>query len=165
MLNIVTNYQILQEFKKSQYYKVNLGIVPTIEKNGTRKFNDNDQFAFNYNSNYNTTIYGQGNIGSIKFYTDHYITDPIFAVYSLDFEEFIFDFDPIMLRDKGIDKYLGFIIKTVEEQYDERVAANELKKKEEKPKGNAENIFSNPGNVNYEDLKEYLKNQNKERYL
>ena len=70
-----------------------------------------------------------------------------------------------MLRDKGIDKYLGFIIKTVEEQYDERVAANELKKKEEKPKGNAENIFSNPGNVNYEDLKEYLKNQNKERYL
>jgi len=165
MLNIVTNYQILQEFKKSQYYKVNLGIVPTVEKNGTRKFNDNDQFAFNYNSNYNTTIYGQGNIGSIKFYTDHYITDPIFAVYSLDFEEFIFDFDPIMLRDKGIDKYLGFIIKTVEEQYDERVAANELKKKEEKPKGNAENIFSNPGNVNYEDLKEYLKNQNKERYL
>jgi len=165
MLNIVTNYQILQEFKKSKYYKVNLGIVPTIEKNGTRKFSDTDPFAFNYNSNYNTTIYGQGNIGTIKFYTDHYITDPIFAVYSLDFEEFIFDFDPIMLREKGIDNYLGFIIKTVEEEYDARVAANELKKKEEKPKGNAENIFSNPGNVNYEDLKEYLKNKNKERYL
>lgn len=164
MLNIVTNYQILQEFKKSKYYKVNLGIVPTIEKNGTRKFNDNDQFSFNYNSNYNTTIYGQGNIGTIKFYTDHYITDPIIAVYSLDFEEFIFDFDPIMLREKGIDNYLGFIIKTVEEEYDARAAANELKKKEEKPKGNAENIFSNPGNVNYEDLKEYLKNKNKERY-
>jgi hypothetical protein len=165
MLNIVTNFQILQEFKKSQYFKVNLGLIPTVEKNGTRKFNDTDQFAFNYNSNYNTTIYGQGSIGNIKLYTDHYITDPIFAVYSLDFEEFIFDFDKVMLRDKGIDKYLGFIIKTVEELYDERVETNELRKKEEKPKGNSENILSNPGNVNYEDLKEYLKNKNKERYL
>lgn len=164
MLNIVTNLQILQEFKKSQYFKLNLGLIPTIEKNGTRKFNDSDQFAFTYNNAYNTTIYGQGNIGNIKLYTDHYITDPIFVVYTTDFEEFIFDFDRIMLRDKGIDKYLGFIIKTVEEQYDARVEANELKKKEEKPKGNAENIFLNPGNVNYEDLKEYIKNKNKERY-
>lgn len=164
MLNIVTNYQILQEFKKSQYFKVNLGLIPTVEKNGTRKFNADDQFAFSYNNNYNTTIYGQGNIGTIKLYTDHYITDPIFVVYTTDFEEFIFDFDKIMLRDKGIDKYLGFIIKTTEEQYDERVNANALRKAEEKPKGNAENIFVNPGNVNYEDLKEYLKNKNKERY-
>lgn len=164
MLNIVTNYQILQEFKKSQYFKVNLGLIPTIEKNGTRKFNDNDQFSFTYNNAYNTTIYGQGNIGNIKLYTDHYITDPIFVVYTTDFEEFIFDFDKTMLRDKGIDKYLGFIIKTTEEQYDERVNTNALKKAEEKPKGNAENIFTNPGNVNYEDLKEYLKNKNKERY-
>jgi hypothetical protein len=164
MLNIVTNYQILQEFKKSQYFKVNLGLVPTVEKNGTRKFNNNDQFAFSYNNAYNTTIYGQGNIGNIKLYTDHYITDPIFVVYTTDFEEFIFDFDKIMLREKGIDKYLGFIIKTTEEQYDERVNTNALKKAEEKPKGNAETIFSNPGNVNYEDLKEYLKNKNKERY-
>jgi hypothetical protein len=164
MLNIVTNYQILQEFKKSQYFKVNLGLIPTVEKNGTRKFNDNDQFAFSYNNAYNTTIYGQGNIGNIKLYTDHYITDPIFVVYTTDFEEFIFDFDKIMLREKGIDKYLGFIIKTTEEQYDERVNTNALKKAEEKPKGNAENIFANPGNVNYEDLKEYLKNKNKERY-
>ncbi len=88
MLNIVTNYQILQEFKKSQYFKVNLGLVPTVEKNGTRKFNADDQFAFSYNNNYNTTIYGQGNIGTIKLYTDHYITDPIFVVYTMDFEEF-----------------------------------------------------------------------------
>lgn len=164
MLNIVTNYQILQEFKKSQYFKVNLGLIPTVEKNGTRKFNDNDQFAFSYNNNYNTTIYGQGNIGNIKLYTDHYITDPIFVVYTTDFEEFIFDFDRNMLREKGIDLYIGYIIKTVEEEYDERVKANELRKIEEKSKGNAENIFVNPGNVNYEDLKEYLKNKNKERY-
>ena len=164
MLNIVTNFQILQEFKKSQYFKVNLGLIPTVEKNGTRKFNDNDQFAFNYNNAYNTTIYGQGNIGNIKLYTDHYITDPIFVVYTTDFEEFIFDFDKVMLREKGIDKYLGFIIKATEEQYDERANANALRKVEEKPKGNAENIFTNPGNVNYEDLKEYLKNKNKERY-
>ena len=56
MLNIVTNYQILQEFRKSQYFKVNLGLVATVEKNGTRKFNQSDPFAFSYNNNYNTTI-------------------------------------------------------------------------------------------------------------
>ncbi len=164
MLNIVTNYQILQEFKKSKYFKVNLGLVPTIEKNGTRKFNQADQFAFSYNNNYNTTIYGQGNIGNIKIYTDHYITDPLFVVYTADFEEFIFDLDKNMLREKGIDLYLGYIIKTVEEQYDERVKENELKKVEERPKGNPDNIFNNPGNVNFEDLKEYLKNKNRQRF-
>jgi hypothetical protein len=164
MLNVVTNFQILQEFKKSKYFKVNLGLIPTVEKNGTRKFNDTDQFAFSYNNNYNTTIYGQGNVGNVKFYTDHYITDPIFAVYTTDFEEFIFDFDRNMLRDKGIDLYIGYVLKTVEEEYDERLKANELRKIEEKPKGNSENILSNPGNVNYEDLKEYLKNKNKDRY-
>jgi hypothetical protein len=164
MLNIVTNYQILQEFKKSRYFKVNLGLVATVEKNGSRTFNKDDNFAFSYNNNYNTTLYGQGNVGDIKFYVDHFITDPIFAVYTSDFEEFIFDIDVKIIRDKGIDFYLGFIIKSVEEEYDERVRNNELKKIEEKPKGNIDNIFSNPGNVTYEDLKAYLAMKNQSRY-
>jgi len=164
MLNVVTNYQILQEFKKSRYFKVNLGLVATVEKNGTRTYNKDDNFAFSYNNNYNTTLYGQGNVGDIKFYVDHFITDQIFAVYTTDFEEFIFDIDVKMIRDKGIDFYLGFIIKSVDEEYDERVKNNELKKIEEKPKGNIDNIFSNPGNVTYEDLKVYLAMKNKTRY-
>jgi hypothetical protein len=32
MINIVTNFQILQEFKKSRYLKVNLGLIATVER-------------------------------------------------------------------------------------------------------------------------------------
>jgi hypothetical protein len=165
MLSIVSNFQVLQNFKKSRYFRVSLGLVPTVEKNGSRVYNDKDRFAKFYNIQYNTTIYGQGNVGDIKFYVDHYIKDSSFAVYTEDFQEFLFQLDTLLIRDKGIEFYLGHILKTTEEQYDERVKANELKKIEEKPTGFAEKIFSNPGNVNYEDLKAYLAEQNKKRYL
>lgn len=165
MLNVVSSYQTLQEFKKSRYFRVSLGLVPTVEKNGSRVYNDKDRFAKFYNMQYNTTIYGQGNVGDIKFYVDHYIKDSSFAVYTEDFQEFLFQLDPLLIREKGIEFYLGHILKTTEEEYDERVKANELKKIEEKPAGVAEKIFSNPGNVNYEDLKAYLAEKNKSRYL
>jgi hypothetical protein len=165
MLNIVSSYQTLQEFKKSRYFRVSLGLVRTVEKNGSRVFNDKDRFAKFYNIQYNTTIYGQGNVGDIKFYVDHYIKDSSFAVYSDDFQEFLFQLDPLMIREKGIEFYLGHILKTTEEEYDERVKANELKKIEEKPVGVSDKIFNNPGNVNYEDLKAYLAEKNKSRYL
>lgn len=165
MLNVVSSYQTLQEFKKSRYFRVSLGLVPTVEKNGSRVYNDKDRFAKFYNMQYNTTIYGQGNVGDIKFYVDHYIKDSSFAVYTEDFQEFLFQLDPLLIREKGIEFYLGHILKTTEEEYDERVKANELKKIEEKPTGVAEKIFSNPGNVNYEDLKAYLAEKNKSRYL
>lgn len=164
MLSIVSSYQTLQEFKKSRYFRVSLGLVPTIEKNGSRIYNEQDKFAHFYNIQYKTTIYGQGNVGDIRFYVDHYIKDSSFAVYSEDFQEFLFQLDPILIRDKGIEFYLGHILKSTEEEYDERVKSNELKKIEEKPEGIAEKVFSNPGNVNYEDLKAYLAEKNKKRY-
>lgn len=165
MLNIVSSYQTLQEFKRSRYFRVSLGLVPTVEKNGSRIYNDKDKFAKFYNMQYNTTIYGQGNVGDIKFYVDHYIKDSSFAVYTEDFQEFLFKLDTLLIRDKGIEFYLGHILKTTEEEYDERVKVNEIKKIEEKPAGVAEKVFSNPGNVNYEDLKAYLVEKNKKRYL
>lgn len=164
MLSIVSSFQTLQEFKKSRYFRVSLGLVPTIEKNGSRVYNDKDKFAKFYNMQYNTTIYGQGNVGDIKFYVDHYIKDKSFAVYTDDLQEFLFELDNLLVRDKGIEFYLGYILKTVEEEYDERVKANEIKKIEDKPIGVSDKIFSNPGNVNYEDLKAYLAQKNKSRY-
>jgi hypothetical protein len=141
MIDIVTNFQILQEFKKSRYFKVNLGLIATVEKNGKRAFNNQDKFSFSYNTNYNTTILGQGSVGDIKFYVDHFINEPIFAVYTDDNEEFIFDMDIKMIREKGIEFYLGFILKTVEEEYNKKVENDELKKMEAKPIGNPENIL------------------------
>lgn len=164
-LHIVSSFQTMNEFKKSIYFRVNLGLVATVEKNGGRSLNSKDTFSFFYNNQYKTTIYAQGNVGDIKFYTDHYIKDSTFAVYSGEsFEEFIFTFDVNLTREKGIDFYLGHILKSVDEKYEERVKNNELKKLEEKSKGDSEMVFKNPGNVSYSDLKAYLDKKQKERY-
>ena len=80
-VNIVTNLQIISKVKTSRYFRTNLGLVATVEKGGNRKYNEKDGFSAYYNTGYNTIIYGQGNIGDIKFYTDHYIKDEVMALY------------------------------------------------------------------------------------
>jgi hypothetical protein len=164
-LNIVCGIQSVNYFKRSMYFRQNLGIVSTVDRNGKRILNEKDKFSFYYNSQYRTTIYGQGNVGDIKFYLDHYIKDTQFAAYYGDnFEEFIFNLDINIIKEKGIDFYLGFIIKEVEEKYEERTKENELRKIEQKPEGNPDIIFQNPGSVTYADLKAYLEKKRKERY-
>jgi hypothetical protein len=164
-VSLVTGYHLLNEFKRSKYFRINLGVVTTVEKNGRRILNDKDAFSYFYNSQYKSTIYGQGNVGDIKFYTDHFIRDNTIAVYyNSNFEEFLFQFDINIVREKGIDFFLGHILKNVELEYEERVKNEELRKIEEKPKGNPDAILNNPGNVNYEDLKAYLELKNKARF-
>ena len=164
-VNIVTNLQVISKIKTSRYFRTNLGLVATVEKAGNRKYNEKDTFSSYYNTGYNTIIYGQGNIGDIKFYTDHYIKDPVMAVYyGENFEEFIFDWDDKLFREKGMDFYIGHILKEVDLAYQEKIKNDELKKIEEKPKGNADAILSNPGAVTYEDLQAYLEKKRQERY-
>lgn len=164
-LHVVSGYHTIQNFKKSGFFKNNLGLVQTVDKNGRRTFNDKDKFSYFYNNQYRATIYAQGNIGDIKFYTDHFIKDNTFAVYYSDnFEEFIFDFDFNIVKEKGIDFYLGHILKTVETQYEERVRKEELRKIQEQPKGNPDMVIMNPGSVTYADLKAYMEKRNQERY-
>lgn len=163
--NIVTNSVVMYEVKKCRYFKVNLGLASTMEKNGNREFNVSDKFSFYYNSQYKTTIYAQGNVGDIKFYVDVFVKDPIMAIYvGPEFEEFIINVDFEMIKEKGVDFYLGHILKQVEEEHEERIKLNTQKKMEPKPDGNADLITFNPGAVRYEDLKAYLDRQNKERY-
>lgn len=161
----VTSYSISQEFKKCRYFTQNLGLVATVEKNGQRTFNDKDKFANFYNSRYYTTIYAQGYMGDIKFYVDHAIRDDNFAVYVGDnFEEFINTFDRQIVKDKGIEFYVGHLLKMAEEAYEEKKKNDELKKLEVKPAGDPNKIFTNPGNVTYEDLKAYLELKRQNRY-
>ena len=57
-----------------------------------------------YNSQYKTTIYAQGNVGDIKFYTDVFIKDPIMAIYvGPENEEFLIDVDFSIIKEKGIN--------------------------------------------------------------
>jgi hypothetical protein len=163
-LNVVSNIEVVNMFKKSKFFRKNLGLVSSIDKNGNRVANEKDRFAHYYNTNYKTTIFAHGNVGDIKFYTDYYIQDESFAVYPDNLEEYIFKFDFDLVKEKGIDFYLGHLLKKVDEMYEERVKNNELKKMEPKPQGNPENVFKNPGNVTYADLKAYLAKKNAERY-
>lgn len=163
--NISTSTQVMQEIKKCRYFRVNLGLAATVDKNGQRLFNDADKFAHFYNTQYRTTIYAQGNVGDIRFYVDHFIKEPLLAVYvGPTNEEFIFDVDFTLIKEKGIDFYLGHILKQVEEQHEERVKNNEEKKLEPKKKGNSEMVTFNPGAVTYEDLKAYLDKKASDRY-
>lgn len=164
-LNIVSSQFVSNCFKKSRFFRKNLGLVSTIDKNGKRVLNDKDRFSAFYNDAYRTTIFAQGNVGDLKFYIDHYIRDNTFAVYSGDnFEEFIFTFDLNHFNEKGVDNYLGYMLKEVDTMYEDRVKNNELKKLEPKPIGNADMITKNPGNVSYADLKAYLEKKRAERY-
>jgi len=164
-VNIVTNYQLIGKIKTSRYFRTNLGIVATVEKNGSRSYNDKDAFSKFYNTTYNTIIYAQGNIGNIKLYTDHFIKDPVMAVYYGDnFEEFILEWDELKFKEKGMDSYLGFILKETESKYEEKLKNDELRKLEDKPKGNADAVILNPGAVSYADVQAYLEKKRQERY-
>ena len=163
ILFVVSSLSTIGEFRKSKYFRQNLGMVSTIDKGGKRVLNEKDKFAHHYNSIYRTTIYSQGKIGDISFYTDHYIRDNSFALYcGEDFQEFIFQYDKDLVGKKGIEFYIGSLIKQVEEKYEERIDEEKIKKSE--IKGNAETIINNPGSVTYKDLKAYLEKKNKERY-
>ena len=164
-LNIVFSYPQSQMFKSSRYFRQNLGLVTTVESNGRRGMNKNDPFSYFYLTQYKTTIYAQGNVGDIKFYIDHGIKDNTFAIYTGDtFEEFLYTFDYSYIKGKGIDNYLGFLLKDVDLKYEEMVKNNELKKLEIQQEGDPEAIFRNPGNVTYADFKAYLEKKQKERY-
>lgn len=161
--SIVTNQKINNYFKKSRYYRQNLGLVATVEKNGDRIYNERDKFAHFYNNQYKTTIYGQGNVGDLMFYTDLYIHQDLLAVY-LNTEEFIFEFDEKLIKEKGPDFYLGHILKELETKHEERVKLAEENKIETQKVADAESVFKNPGSVSYSDLQAYLKKKQSERY-
>jgi hypothetical protein len=163
MYNIVTKPSIIDFIKKSKYYKQSLGLVTTVEHNGQRRYNEKDKFSFFYNTTYKTNIQMQGNLGHIVVYLDYYIQEEVLALY-YNQEEFVFNFDTKMVKEKGIDFYLGHLLKTVETQYEERVKEAEEKKIEVKKEGNADVLKENPGMVTYEDLKAYLAEKAKNRY-
>lgn len=163
--NIITGVLVMDNFKKSKYFRKNLGFASTnINNNGERVPNKTDQFSYYYNTLYKTTIYAQGNIGDIRFYLDHHILDPVIAIY-VGQDEYIYDWDPDMVKQKGIDFFLGHILKMADLDANER--EKQIKEEQEKKQmvtGDFGKIMKNPGMVTYEDLKAYLDQKNKNRF-
>jgi len=160
-INVVTNDKIISLIKsKSKYFKVNLGLTyyNTKELNSAGrpiKLNTDDSFAFSYNHVYKTIIHAKGNMGNIRFYTDPYIKGDKIALY-YNLEDFIFDFDHEYVKNNSIDSYLGFLIKKIETEYEDRIQkAKEEKEIAETVVGDPDKIRNNPGMVTWADLVAY----------
>lgn len=156
--NIVTSYKINMEIAKYKHYIKSLGFASSEEsKTQGRILSNKDNFAHFYNTKYRTTLYAQGLIGNINFYTDHHILDSILAIY-YDKEEFILDFDYNILKEKGIERYLGSFLKKVEIELSERKGTNKIL---EDKVGDAMQVIKNPGAVSHEDIAAYLEAKRK----
>ena len=167
--HIVTGKSTIPFFNFFRYFKTNLGIVSTVDKDGsgTRVLNDKDRFAFYFNSLYKTTIYGSGNVGDVKFYYDLYINDNTVAVYIGDggeYDEFIYKFERTTFDDKGVDNYIGYLLKESETEYANRQEEQKIQREAPKPIGSSEKLMVNPGSVRYEDIQAYLDEQRNKRF-
>jgi len=157
MYYVVTNQKIINLFKQSRYFKVNLGMAITMERNGGRIISDKDTFAVSYNYQYKTNIYAQGAIGNIRFYLDYGIKDDVLAAY-YELEEFVFNLDTKFINEKGIDSYIGYILMEVDTRYKDMIEQSRKTYQESQDKvGTADILNKNPGAVTYADIKEYLK--------
>ena len=76
----------------------------------------------------------------------------------------VFEIKNGRVKEKGIDFYLGHILKESEIKYEEKKKNDELKKIEEKPLGNPDLILQNPGVVSYADIQAYMEKKRQERY-
>jgi len=163
-VNIVSNYQINKYIKEnSKHYQVDLGFsIMSKEKGGELSLNKEDQFSFVYNNQYKTTIHKQGKMGDINFYTDHYINDDAIVIY-LDREEFVYSFDFNYVNQKGVDNFMGSLLKRSELELD-KITNPSVDQKDIKKQGDAKKIYENPGSVIYEDIKSYLDKKNAERF-
>jgi len=154
MYNFVTNHIINKEFKKSKYYKTDLGRSLSVTENDRRVFrlNDDSVFINFYLTKYNIVIYNEGNVGQLNFLCDHYIKGNIIMVFR-DEVEFIFEHDPNLLRTKGIDGYIGSFIEDIETKHNDEI--EDHIGMTDDVVVDLSNIKLDPGNVSYEDIKKY----------
>ncbi len=151
MYNFVAPKFISDEFKKSRWFKTNLGRnVSLRDKDQTRfEINPEDKFVKYYFDKYKVLIQSEGAIGSLGFFTDYYINGQIVAVYYKD-KEFIFEHNKQHLLNNGIDDYIGSIIKEIEVKYIQEVEnADDIKIN---TNVDPDKLITNPGSVTWADI-------------
>ena len=161
MYNIVSNQNINQEFKKSNYYKTILGKSISVKKNNKREFRiDNEEnFLKFYLENFRSILYRVGKIGKLNFFVDHYLNEDLIIFFYKE-KDFVFEHSPALLRSQGVNVYLSKFIEKIETEYKDEIEDVKGIKVENPSEGDPENIIKNPGAVTYEDIKKYYKNKN-----
>ncbi len=165
MYNFVAKKKIIDTFKTSKHFKVNLGHSMSVDDAGQRKFqiNDKDKFSKFYFDKYRILIYSEGNIGQLNFFSDYYIDEDIVIVF-FDEKDFVFVHEPHTMQDKGVDSYLGSLIKEIETKYEKEIAGsidNNEGSDSEEPGGDPSKLSSNPGSVTWEDIQAHVKTKKK----
>lgn len=161
MYNIITTPLIVQNFKKSVHWKRDLGRALSVQKSEGRSFqiNPEEKFMDFYKKQYNVVLISEGHIGKIRFFSDHYLREPVIAFYDSDFREFIFDYNEKEFKSQTIESYLGSMIKEIELGKEKEVQQPQYEPiglHEDPESGDADKLFKNPGSVTYDDLKKYL---------
>jgi hypothetical protein len=82
------------------------------------------------------------------------------ALY-IDREEFVHPYDERFIREKGVDAFLGHILKISKDEYEQMNKSEEVTN--EIKQGNSEKLLQNPGNVTYADIKAFMEKKNAER--
>ena len=152
--NMVTSLKIINKIKSYKNFVVSLGYKNYTGPDEQKTLNDKDRFAFFYNSKYKTTIFGQGYIGDINFYVDHYITDDQIAIY-FNKEEYPFNWDWKTVNEKGVEWYLGHLLKNIHDEINKKEEIEEQKLEGDVKKGDPYKVINNPGAVTFEDIKAY----------
>ena len=161
MYKIVSGRSVISQLKMSKYFKVDLGKSFMGNSKGELKADLSRQEEFDkfYHNKYNTKIFKTGSIGKIEMYIDNNLYDDIVLFY--EDHDFSFKHNTKIMREGGIEKYIGSMIKEIETNYLLKIQAD--KKAEEELTADqkihiAQNkIKTNPGAVTYDDIKEILK--------
>lgn len=163
MYNFVAKKSIIDSFKGSKFFKVNLGHSLSVSKDGQRKFriNDKDKFTKFYHDKYRIALLSEGNIGQLNFFSDYYIDEEIIVVF-FDDKDFVFIHEPITMRNKGVDVYLGSLIKEIETKYEKELAnagsnISDIYKNQEQ--GDADKLTKAPGSVTWDDIEAFMKSK------
>ena len=164
MLKFISNKSIISQFKASKLFKTDLGrsFLNTGKGGLKADLSRQEEFVQFYHGKTNgVKLHKEGSIGQIEFYTDYTIRDQVIVYY--DQYDFTFVHNQKTMRDKGIEKYLGSIIKEVETKFLPNIKHVENEEKgisQEEKMARAQNkIKTNPGMVTYDDIKELLKNK------
>jgi hypothetical protein len=166
---VVGGWKSISQIKTgSKYFKVNLGVSRTLDSPNSdqRDNNDRDRFAWAYSQYKGSAPFSSGEIGNVHFYTDHTLSGDRMLVYK-NFEEFEISWNETMVKEKGIDAFIGSMMAYVDSELSKigdttQQQEIETDKKTQK-KGDPTKLFQNPGQATWEDVQRYMLQKNSGR--
>jgi len=160
--NITGSQFNLEQFKRSKYFLVELGMSNTVKGAGdSRKLREGQFTSWYYNQN-KSLIFKIGKIASIHFYIDHYLVNKeligFFMHGNEDKHQYAITWEQEYVDKHGIDAYLSKLLKEVDDTVDSTDFPEKSNEKVTKD-GEGDNVVISPGSATWEDIAQYIKNK------